>query len=146
MYLLEKKSLPRNALNLDGRDLEVRWLRLCASNAGGARWLPGQGTEIPHVLKHRQTKQTRTTWGREGRAAFWTKRSDTVLNPRAATSLYFFNFKKVFKIFWLHHMAYRILVPWPKIKPLPPAVGAQIPNHWTAREFPVFFKIKFSDH
>lgn len=67
MYLLEKKSLPRNAL--DGRDLEVRWLRLCASDAGGARWLPGQGTEIPHVLKHRQTKQTKNHLGEGGQGS-----------------------------------------------------------------------------
>ena len=29
-----------------------------------------------------------------------------------------------------------ILVPWPGIEPVPPAVEAQSPNHWTAREFP----------
>ena len=40
-------------------------------------------------------------------------------------------------------MACRILVPWPRIGPVPPAVDAQIPNHWTAKEFLVFFKIKF---
>ena len=28
------------------------------------------------------------------------------------------------------------LVPQPEIKPIPPAVEAQNPNHWTAREFP----------
>lgn len=55
MYLLEKKkkkSVPRNASNLEARDLEVQQLRLCASNAGSARWLPGQGTEVPHAVKH----------------------------------------------------------------------------------------------
>ena len=30
-----------------------------------------------------------------------------------------------------------ILVPWPGIEPLTPAVNAQSPNHWTAREFPL---------
>ena len=39
----------------------------------------------------------------------------------------------------------RILVPWPGIKPGPPAVEAWSPNHWTTREFPVFFesRLKF---
>ena len=34
-------------------------------------------------------------------------------------------------------MACRILVPRPGIEPMPPAVEAQSPNHWTAREVPV---------
>ena len=33
--------------------------------------------------------------------------------------------------FWLHHMASRILVPWPAIEPRPSAVKAPSPNHWT---------------
>ena len=33
-------------------------------------------------------------------------------------------------------MACRILVPQPGIEPVPPAVEAQSPNHWAAREFP----------
>ena len=32
-------------------------------------------------------------------------------------------------------MACEILVPGPGIEPIPPAVEAQSPNHWTAREF-----------
>ena len=31
----------------------------------------------------------------------------------------------------------RILVPWPGIEPVPPAVEAQSLNHWTAREVPL---------
>ena len=27
----------------------VQWLRVCASNAGAAGLIPGQGTKIPHV-------------------------------------------------------------------------------------------------
>ena len=34
-------------------------------------------------------------------------------------------------------MACRILVPWPGIEPVPHAMEAQSPNHWTAREFPI---------
>ena len=35
-----------------------------------------------------------------------------------------------------------ILIPRPGIEPMPPAVEAQSPNQWTAREFPLynFFK------
>ena len=33
-------------------------------------------------------------------------------------------------------VACEILVPQPGIEPLPPAVEAQSPNHWTARELP----------
>ena len=39
-----------------------------------------------------------------------------------------------FFFFWLCYAAFRVLVPWPGIKPLPPALRAQSLNHWTARE------------
>ena len=39
-------------------------------------------------------------------------------------------------VFWLRHLACRILVPQPGIEPRSMAVKAQGPNHWTAREFP----------
>ena len=32
-----------------------------------------------------------------------------------------------------------ILVPQPGIEPMPPAVEAQSPDHWTAREVPYYF-------
>ena len=38
--------------------------------------------------------------------------------------------------FFLHHTACGILVPWPGIKPVPPAVEAQSANHWTAKGSP----------
>ena len=38
-----------------------------------------------------------------------------------------------------HSVAYRILAPWPGIRPVPPAVEAQHPNPWTTREGPPFF-------
>ena len=44
-----------------------------------------------------------------------------------------------FLIFWLHHMAYKILVPCAGIKPVFPVLEVS-PNHRTAREFPSFFK------
>ena len=39
-----------------------------------------------------------------------------------------------FFIFWLHHVACSILVPWPGIEPKPPVAEAQSLNHWTTRE------------
>ena len=33
-----------------GTSLEVQWLRLCASIAGGTVSIPGWGTEIPHAV------------------------------------------------------------------------------------------------
>ena len=32
-----------------GASLEVQWLRLCASNAGGMSLIPGPGTKIPRA-------------------------------------------------------------------------------------------------
>ena len=29
--------------------MEIQWLRLCASNAGGVSLFPGWGTKIPHT-------------------------------------------------------------------------------------------------
>ena len=37
--------------------------------------------------------------------------------------------------FLLHYKAYGILVPRPGMEPVPPAVEAQSPNHWTTRVF-----------
>ena len=39
-----------------------------------------------------------------------------------------------FLFFRLHCAAYRVLVPWPGIKPKPPALGAQSLPHWITRE------------
>ena len=39
-------------------------------------------------------------------------------------------------LFWLHRMVCGILVPQPRIQPVPPEVKVWNPNHWTAREFP----------
>ena len=49
-------------------------------------------------------------------------------------SSFFFNFFFFFLTFWLCSGACGILVPWPGIKPVPPAVEVQSLNHWTTRE------------
>ena len=42
----------------------------------------------------------------------------------------------IYIFFWLHSRACGILLPRPRIEPMPPAVEAQILNHWTTREGP----------
>ena len=46
--------------------------------------------------------------------------------------------QKVF-CFWPHRASGRFLVPQQGIEPVPPALGAQSLNHWTAREVPEGF-------
>ena len=41
-------------------------------------------------------------------------------------------------MFWPHCAACGILVPQPGIEPVPPAVEAWSPNHWTAREVHIY--------
>ena len=43
-----------------------------------------------------------------------------------------------FFFFWLHCMAYGILVPGPGIEPVSPAVDARSLNHWTTKEVLAF--------
>ena len=50
-----------------------------------------------------------------------------------------FFFLILFYFFWLHHVAWGILVPWPGIEPLPPALEVRSPNHRTTREVPEVF-------
>ena len=42
-----------------------------------------------------------------------------------------------FPLSWPCSVAYGILVPWPGIEPMPPAVEVQSLNHWTSKEVPV---------
>ena len=41
-------------------------------------------------------------------------------------------------LFWSHHVACRILVPWPGMELRAIAMKVQSPNHWTAEELPLF--------
>ena len=58
----------------------------------------------------------------------WVAKSDTTERLNRTELKQFF--------FWPHCTACRILVPWPGTEPVPSAVKACIPNHWTARKFP----------
>ena len=43
-----------------------------------------------------------------------------------------------------HHVACGILIPWPGIEPVTPALEAQNLNHWTIKEVPLLvITIKF---
>ena len=51
---------------------------------------------------------------------------------------YCWKFPSVSVFFWPCLEAFENLVPQLGIKPVPPTVEIQCPNHWTAREFPLF--------
>ena len=55
-----------------------------------------------------------------------------ILDLNLMNFFFFFNF-------WLRHVAYRILVSRPGIKPTPPAVEVRSLNHWTSSEVPMNF-------
>ena len=56
------------------------------------------------------------------------------VHGRFKTTVSVIFFKKGSYLFGPHHMACGILVPWPGIEPMPPALEARSPNHWTTRE------------
>ena len=59
-----------------GNSLEVQWLRLHASNAGGTVSIPGWGTEIPHGVWHSQKNHKQTHGYREQTSGYqWGERS-----------------------------------------------------------------------
>lgn len=62
----------------------------------------------------------------------------TSINSKHTTNIPVFHFWVFFFLFffWLCHMAYRILVPWPGTESGSTAVKAPSPNQWTTREFP----------
>ena len=62
----------------------------------------------------------------------WIRSHDTIL------FIYFIFF------FWPHHAACGILVPWPGIKPMPPAVEVRSLNHWTTWEVPLMIQFYIS--
>ena len=54
-----------------------------------------------------------------------------------------FNF--VFLFIYFCFVACGILFPRPGIEPVLPAIKEQSTNHWTAREFPLFFKFTLKE-
>ena len=62
-----------------------------------------------------------------------------------ASQIHFFSqIRKAFFFFLQCHLACGILVPWPGIKPTPPALEAQSLNHWTNREVPIIIFLKYA--
>ena len=53
-------------------------------------------------------------------------------------SFFFFNF------FWLCCAAWGIVVPRPGIEPMSLAVKAWSLNHWTSKDIPTYFLLKYS--
>ena len=80
------------------------------------------------------------------RVRLWKNTSDATPSARFWSRLLFLLFFLtcvfyfIFKIFtfWPRYAAYRILVPWPGIRPTPPALEAWSLNHWTAWEGPSY--------
>lgn len=56
MWSAKKKYKHRisrfNDYLVDGTSLVVQRLILCTTTAGGAGWIPGQGSKFPHALWH----------------------------------------------------------------------------------------------
>ena len=73
-----------------------------------------------------QGSNTRATW------SFLTCWSLEYFNASLAN----FNLpsRTLFVCLGYYTLAFRILVPWPRIKPRPPAVKGLSPNHWTTRK------------
>ena len=46
-----------------GTSLAFQWLRLCASTAGGAGSIPGQGTKILHAVQSNTKKKKKCIYG-----------------------------------------------------------------------------------
>ena len=57
MYLLK--------WSYEGNFLEVKWLGLWASSAGGLGSIPGLGTKILQVVWHSQKKEKKKKWSYE---------------------------------------------------------------------------------
>ena len=80
------------------------------------------------------------SWVQNPRLLVWGLCSDPldrVTSPRVSLFLWFFSITTSDFIFFPCLAACGILVPWPGIKPMPPALGAWNFSHWTIREVPV---------
>ena len=64
--------------------------------------------------------------------ATWQNASRTLTKPLIFSIFKFF----LYLFFWLHSTRCGILVRLTRIEPVPSAVKARSPKHWTAREFP----------
>ena len=56
--------------------------------------------------------------------------------PTLALLIYLCMYVCIYLFIWPRRTPCGILAPRPGIKPVPPAVEAQGPSHWTAREVP----------
>jgi len=114
------------------------------ANAGDMGLIPGWGRSPgegngthPSILAWRipWTEETGglQSMGLQRAGHNWTTNTFTFLWDHQMYFVFLF-FKN---IFWPHHIAYGILVPWPGIGSTPLALAAQNLNHWTSREIPI---------
>ena len=121
-YLLKSRSRTAGPET----SLVVQWLRIYLPMQDAAL-IPGQGTKIPRAAE--QPSLCLTTGGLR----------TTMKSPHKAMKTQWTKKKKVQikkNSFWSCQVACRILVPWPGIEPVPPAVEVQSFNHWTTNEVP----------
>ena len=96
---------------------------------GAGRRLPSQkgASEAPFLRERANVGLAEKPGDQSLPALVW-----ALSRPLLLSFILFFNFLAM-------HVAFRILIPRPRIKPAPPALEARSPNHWTAREAPLFF-------
>ena len=92
------------------------------------------------LLQERETMKTtkKEMWGQRKII----KVKYTLIQNRWSNDLEDINAKQYGPLpsFWLCHPACGILVPWPGIEPMHPAMEVWSLNHWTAREVPLLLQ------
>ena len=132
----KKKNLETIWTNIFGA---LRKYQRCNSTQGNAQWRQSLLQIFLEILGHLcpnissvWDREMSVQWAQKTRNSLWKiclEKSQMALNNQI--------FMFCFVLSWLHHVACGILVPWPGIESVPPAVEAWSLNHWTAREVPI---------
>ena len=93
----------------------------------------GEGNGNPLQCSCLENPRDGGTWWA---AVYGVTQSQTRLKWRSSSMCYFCNNNFMLLNYLFGHT---VLLPWPGIEPIPLAVKAQHPNHWTIREFPITF-------
>ena len=86
-----------------------------------------------------QVKYTLPIWSSHSTFGIYPWEAKMYAHTKSFFFFFLVKFSSLFFFFFGHAMACGNLVPRPGIEPGPLAVRVQSPNHWTAREFPLFF-------